>query len=300
MNTQSCLTKEKVKQQASAQSHICCKPAQPLTSRNFKATQTVVAIGSARVGASSLVIAAGPCSIESQEQILRIAFEAKAAGATILRGGAFKPRTSPYDFQGLGKVGLEYLKTASMETGLPTITEVIEVHDVELIAQYADCLQIGSRNMQNYPLLREAGKSQKPILLKRGLSATYNEFLLAAEYIMAEGNHRVILCERGIRGLSGELRFTLDLNAVPYLKERTHLPVIVDPSHGTGNASLVPAMSRAAIACGADGIIVEAHYAPSESISDASQTISITALAQIIPDLAKIAPAVGRTMAHPV
>jgi len=215
--------------------------------------RTVVDIDGVSLGLEEVVIMAGPCSVESAEQILRIARDVKQAGATVLRGGAFKPRTSPYDFSGLGKVGLQYLRAAYHETGLKIVTEVLDPRDVELVAEYAHCLQIGARNMQNYPLLREAGRSRKPVVLKRGLSATYGELLLAAEYIMAEGNDQVILCERGIRGLSSELRFTLDLNAVPYIKGETHLPVIVDPSHGTGNARLVAAMSRAAIACGADG-----------------------------------------------
>ena len=215
-----------------------------LTSRDYRPEGTVVDIDGVKVGLAELVVMAGPCSVESAEQILRIARDIKAAGATILRGGAFKPRTSPYDFQGLGKTGLEYLRAASYETGLRVVTEVVDPRDVELVAEYADCLQVGSRNMQNYALLHEVGRASKPVLLKRGLSANYKEFLLAAEYIMAEGNEQVILCERGIRGLSNELRFTLDLNAVPYLKERTHLPVIVDPSHGTGSARLVPAMSQ--------------------------------------------------------
>ena len=266
----------------------------PLTSRCNGNPGTVASISGVKIGDLALVIMAGPCSIESAEQILHIAHDIKKAGATILRGGAFKPRTSPYDFQGLGKIGLEYLRDASRATGLVTVTEIIDHHDVELVAEYADCLQIGSRNMQNYPLLREIGKSSKPVLLKRGLSATYKEFLLAAEYILAEGNDQIILCERGIRGLSNELRFTLDLNAVPYLKERTHLPVIVDPSHGTGNARLVPAMSRAAIACGADGVMVETHYSPDDSISDAAQTISTAELSLLIKELALIARAVGR------
>ncbi len=272
----------------------------PLTSRNLRPNGTVVDIGRVKVGITELVVMAGPCSVESAEQILRIAREIKVAGATILRGGAFKPRTSPYDFQGLGKTGLEYLRAASCDTGLRIITEVIDPRDVELVAKYADCLQIGSRNMQNYPLLSEVARSSKPVLLKRGLSATYKEFLLAAEYIMVEGNEQVILCERGIRGLSNELRFTLDLSVVPYLKEKTHLPVIVDPSHGTGNACLVPAMSRAAIACGADGIIVETHYSPKDSISDAIQTISTAELAQLIKELEAVAKAVGQRIPLPL
>jgi 3-deoxy-7-phosphoheptulonate synthase len=274
-------------------------PKHLLTSRGYRPVGTVVDIGGVKVGATELVVMAGPCSVESAEQILRIAREIKVAGATVLRGGAFKPRTSPYDFQGLGKTGLEYLRAASRNAGLRVVTEVLDPRDVKLVVRYADCLQVGSRNMQNYSLLREVGRSSKPVLLKRGLSATYKEFLLAAEYIMAEGNEQVILCERGIRGLSNELRFTLDLSAVPYLKEKTHLPVIVDPSHGTGSARLVPAMSRAAIACGSDGIIVETHYSPKESISDANQTISTAEFAHLIKDLTAVAEAVGRKILSP-
>ncbi len=271
-----------------------------LTSREYRPAGTVVDIDGVKVGLTELVVMAGPCSVESAEQMLRIAHEVKAAGATVLRGGAFKPRTSPYDFQGLGKIGLEYLRAASCETGLKVVTEIVDPRDVELVAAYAHCLQIGSRNMQNYPLLNEVGRLSKPVLLKRGLSATYKEFLLAAEYIMAQGNEQVILCERGIRGPTNELRFTLDLNAVPYLKERTHLPVIVDPSHGTGSARLVPAMSLAAIACGADGLIIETHYSPVDSISDAAQTISTVAFAELMKDIAAVAKAVGRKAPSPV
>ena len=269
------------------------------TRSGHRHTRTIVKIGDMKVGNQELAIIAGPCSVESAEQIMRIAREVKAAGANLLRGGAFKPRTSPYDFQGLGERGLQYLKEASEETGLKVVTEVLDPRHVELVARYADCLQIGSRNMQNYPLLREVGQCAKPVLLKRGLSATYQEFLLAAEYIMSEGNTQVILCERGIRGLSTELRFTLDLNAVPYLKEKTHLPIIVDPSHGTGDARLVPAMSRAAIACGADGVIIETHYSPSDSLSDANQTISTDQLAKLVKELAQIARTMGRRICLP-
>jgi len=270
-----------------------------LTSRDYRPRGTVVHIGGIEVGGDQVAIMAGPCSVESAEQMLRIAWEVKAAGATVLRGGAFKPRTSPYDFQGLGKAGLEHLRAASHETGLKVVTEVIDPRDTELVAGYADCLQIGSRNMQNYPLLNEVGRLSKPVLLKRGLAASYKEFLMAAEYIMAQGNEQVILCERGIRGPTNELRFTLDLNAVPYLKTKTHLPVIVDPSHGTGNARLVPAMSLAAIACGADGLIVETHYSPQDSVSDASQTISTAEFARLMKDIAAVAHALGRTTWSP-
>ncbi|MFW6126333.1 MAG: 3-deoxy-7-phosphoheptulonate synthase, partial [Chloroflexota bacterium] len=270
-----------------------------LTSREFKRDTTVVDIDGVGVGGSEVVMMAGPCSVESAEQILRIGREVKAAGASILRGGAFKPRTSPYDFQGLGKVGLQYLRTAYERTGLKVITEVMDPRDVALVAEHAHCIQVGSRNMQNYTLLSEVGRLSRPVLLKRGLAASYREFLLAAEYIMAQGNEQVILCERGIRGPTNELRFTLDLSAVPYLKERTHLPVVVDPSHGTGSAALVRPMSLAAVACGADGLLVETHYAPEESVSDAPQTISTAAFAEMMRDIASVAAAVGRRVHAP-
>lgn len=269
-------------------------PGYRLASRSSRPMGTAVDIDGVKVGLTEIAVMAGPCSVESAEQILRIAREVKAAGATILRGGAFKPRTSPYEFQGLGKTGLEYLRLASRQTGLKVVTEVIDPRDVELVARYADCLQIGARSMQNYPLLREVGRARKPVLLKRGMWATYREFLLAAEYIMVEGNEQVILCERGIRAFSNESRFTLDLTAVPYLKEETHLPVVVDPSHGTGAARLVAAMSRAAIACGADGLIVETHYSPRDSVSDATQMISTVEFARLVKELAAVAEAVGR------
>ena len=274
-------------------------PPYHLTGREYRPQGTVVDIDGIEVGRSEVVVMAGPCSVESAEQMLRIAREVKAAGAALLRGGAFKPRTSPYDFQGLGKAGLEHLRAASQETGLKVVTEVLDPRDTELVAQYADCLQIGSRNMQNYPLLNEVGRSSRPVLLKRGLAASYKEFLMAAEYIMAQGNEQVILCERGIRGPTNELRFTLDLNAVPYLKTKTHLPVVVDPSHGTGNARLVPAMSLAAVACGADGLMVETHYSPQDSISDAAQTISTADFAGLMRDVAAVAQALGRTTCSP-
>ncbi len=269
-------------------------PGEYLSSRRAKPGDTVVDIGGVDIGGSDIALIAGPCSVESEEQIRRIAREVKQAGANILRGGAFKPRTCPYDFQGLGREGLQYLAGAGQEVGLEVVTEVMDCRDVELVSQYAGCLQIGSRNMQNYALLREVGQCRKPVLLKRGLSATYQEFLMAAEYILAEGNDRVVLCERGVRALSTELRFTLDLSAVPYLKQRTHLPVVVDPSHGTGNASLVSPMSKAAIAAGADGIMVETHYSPRDSISDAAQTISTGEFATLVGELTALAAAVGR------
>jgi 3-deoxy-7-phosphoheptulonate synthase len=270
-----------------------------LTGFDYRQAATVVDINGIKVGGGDIVVMAGPCAVESAEQILRIAREIKKAGATVLRGGAFKPRTSPYDFQGLGKVGLECLRMAAMETWLRVVTEVLDPGHVELVAEYADCLQIGSRNMHNFSLLREVGRSSKPVLLKRGLSASYKEFLMAAEYIMSEGNEQVILCERGIRGITSELRFTLDLAAVPYLRARTHLPVMVDPSHGTGDAGLVPAMSRAAVACGVDGIIVETHYSPRDSVSDAYQTISTSDLRTLVDDIRAVAKAVGKDVLLP-
>ena len=270
-----------------------------LTGYDYRPSATVVDMDGVKVGGEAIAVMAGPCAVESAEQILRIAREIQSAGAVVLRGGAFKPRTSPYDFQGLGKVGLECLRAASRETGLKVVTEVLDPNHAGLVAEYADCLQIGSRNMQNFPLLREVGRLSKPVLLKRGLSASYKEFLMAAEYIMAEGNEQVILCERGIRGINSELRFTLDLAAVPYLKARTHLPVVVDPSHGTGDAGLVPAMSRAAVACGADGLIIETHYSPHDSVSDAYQTIATSGLKQLVDELEAVAKAVGRTVLLP-
>src|SRR3990167_284996 len=231
--------------------------------------RTVIDVQGLPVGGPQVVIMAGPCSVESEEQITLIAKAVKEAGGTVLRGGAFKPRTGPYDFQGLGKRGLQLLQKAARSTGLRSITEVMDPRDVDLIAEYADIFQIGARNMQNYTLLKEVGRTKHPVLLKRGMHSTYKEFLLAAEYILAGGNPNVMLCERGIRTHVTELRFTLDLNAVPYLQKETHLPVIVDPSHGTGRRDLVPAMSRAAVAAGADGLLIECNTDPDKSISDA-------------------------------
>lgn len=246
------------------------------------------------IGGREIVFMAGPCSVETKDQIRAIAKEVRLAGCKVLRGGAFKPRTGPYDFQGLGKIGLHFLRIAAKENHLSVITEVLDVRDVELIEKYTDIFQVGTRNMQNYPLLRELGKSKKPVLLKRGMSATYKELLLAAEYILLGGNEKVILCERGIRTHVPETRFTLDLNAVPYLKHESHLPVIVDPSHGTGRANLVRAMSRAAIAAGADGLLIEAHLDPRKSVSDADQAISTQELVKLIKEVKKVAKAVDR------
>jgi len=246
------------------------------------------------IGNRKIIIMAGPCSVESKEQILKTAVEIKKAGAHILRAGAYKPRTAPYDFQGLGKIGLKFLREASDASNIPVITEVIDVRDIETIERYTDIFQIGTRNMQNYPLLKELGRQKKPVLLKRGMWATYKELLLAAEYILIGGNENVILCERGIRTHVPETRFTLDLNAVAYLKHETHLPVFVDPSHGTGRASLVRAMSRAAVAAGCDGLLIEAHLDPGRSISDAEQAISMVELDKLIKEIKLIAKAVDR------
>ena len=224
----------------------------------------------------------GPCVIESRASLLLSAKETKAAGADMLRGGAFKPRTSPYAFQGLGEEGLRYLAEAREGTGLPVVTEVMEPDQVEMVAHYADMLQIGARNMANFPLLRRAGQSGKPVLLKRGFSATIEEWLMSAEYVMAYGNPDVVLCERGIRSFDSSTRFTLDLNAVPLVKELSHLPIIVDPSHGTGRRTLVPRMALAGLAAGADGLIIESHPDPETALCDAQQTISTAELATII------------------
>src|SRR3989338_8610815 len=267
-----------------------------LASKSFKTDPTLVKFnGKLRIGGPEIIIMAGPCSVESKSQINQMAKHMKESGTHVLRGGAFKPRTAPYDFQGLGKIGLHFLKNAAKSQGLPIITEILDVRDVELIERFTDIFQVGTRNMQNYALLKELGKTRKPVLLKRGMWATYKEFLLAAEYILVGGNDQVILCERGIRTHVQETRFTLDLNAVAYLKHETHLPVIVDPSHGTGRANLVRAMSRAAVAAGADGLLLEVHFDPRKSVSDADQAISVEELDKLIKEVKKVAAAIGRT-----
>ncbi|MBE3094522.1 MAG: 3-deoxy-7-phosphoheptulonate synthase, partial [Actinobacteria bacterium] len=240
-----------------------------------------------------------PCAVESREQLFETARAVKASGARILRGGAFKPRSSPYNFQGLGEEGLKLLANIRKETGMPVVTEVMDTRQVDLVASYADMIQIGSRNMQNYPLLKEAGMCRKPVLLKRGMMATIEEYLLAAEYILNQGNEQVILCERGIRTFETTTRNTLDLSAVPMLKRLTHLPVIVDPSHGTGLRWMVPSMAKAAVAVGADGLIIEVHYKPEEAICDGYQSLSPNEFAQLMTDLKKIAQALGREISLP-
>ncbi len=267
-----------------------------LASREFHKEGTVIDVRGRKIGAQKVHIIAGPCSVENRAMLLSIAEKVRDAGATLLRGGAFKPRTSPYSFQGLGEEGLQILKDASEQTGLPVVTEVMDPRDVEIVARYADILQIGARNMQNFRLLLEVGQTNKPVLLKRGLSATIKEWLMAAEYIMSRGNHRVILCERGIRTFETATRNTLDLSAVPVLKKLTHLPVIVDPSHGVGKWDLVIPMARAAVAAGADGLMIEVHTNPEEALSDGEQSLKPDLFKTLVQECNLIAQAVGRTL----
>lgn len=267
-----------------------------LASRDFKPEDTVINIGDIAIGGKQIHVAAGPCAVESKEQLLEIAHVIKEAGATMLRGGAYKPRTSPYSFQGLEEKGLELLAQAREETGLLIITEATDIANLHLVAQYADIVQIGARNMQNFQLLKEAGKLKKPVLLKRGMSATIEEWILAAEYIMSEGNYQVILCERGIRTFETFTRNTLDLSSVPAVKQLSHLPIFVDPSHGTGKWNLVPAMSRAAIAAGADGLLIEVHPRPSEALSDGPQSLTGENFKNLMQELKKVANLMQREM----
>jgi 3-deoxy-7-phosphoheptulonate synthase len=248
------------------------------------------------IGGKRVHVMAGPCSVESREQVLEAAIPVKEAGGTFLRGGAFKPRTSPYSFQGLGEEGLDYLAHARKQTGLPIITELLDVRDLEIVYRYTDILQIGARNMQNFKLLTEVGKINKPVLLKRGMSATIQEFLLSAEYIAAEGNRKIILCERGIRTYETETRNTLDLSAVPILKRLSHLPVFVDPSHGTGKWDLVAPMALAAVAAGADGLLIEVHPHPEVALSDGPQSLKPAKFATLMQTLKAVAKAVGREL----
>jgi len=267
-----------------------------IASLETKSEPTVVRAGSLTVGGGHLGIIAGPCSVESEEQIVSSARAIKRAGATALRGGAFKPRTSPYSFQGLKEEGLKMLATARAETGLAVVTEVVAGEDVDLVAGYADVLQIGARNMQNYRLLEACGRTHRAVLLKRGPSATIEELLLAAEYILDAGNQQVMLCERGIRTFEAHTRFTLPLATVPYLQGKTHLPVVVDPSHGTGHTPLVPAMARAAIAAGADGLIMEVHPNPEKALSDGYQSLTFKQFEDMMAGCRKVADAMGMKM----
>jgi len=267
-----------------------------LYSRQHKKENTIINVNGIKIGSKEIPIIAGPCSVGNKKEIIEIAKAVKKSGAKFLRGGAFKPRTSPYAFQGLGEEGLRYLKEAREKTNLPIVTEVMDTRDVKLVEKYSDIIQIGARNMQNFNLLKEVGRSYKPILLKRGLSSTLKEFLMSAEYIISEGNQKVILCERGIRTFCTYTRNTLDLNIIPALKEQTHLPVIVDPSHATGVKDFVIPMSKAAVAAGADGLIIEVHTKPEKAISDKDQTLNIIQLKQLIKEVKPVAKAVGRTL----
>jgi 3-deoxy-7-phosphoheptulonate synthase len=267
-----------------------------LVSRDFQKEDTHIEVNGRIIGGKRVHIMAGPCSVESREQVLEAAIPVKEAGGTFLRGGAFKPRTSPYSFQGLAEEGLEYLAHARKQTGLPVITEVLDVRDLELVERYTDILQIGARNMQNFKLLTEVGKINKPVLLKRGMSATIQEFLLSAEYIAAEGNRKIILCERGIRTYETETRNTLDLSAVPVLKRLSHLPVFVDPSHGTGKWDLVAPMALAGVAAGADGLLIEVHPHPEVALSDGPQSLKPEKFAALMRTLKGVAEAVGREL----
>jgi len=270
-----------------------------LVNREKKPEGTVVEASGVRIGGPGIVVIAGPCSIESQEQLSRIAESVKTSGANILRGGAFKPRTSPYSFQGLEDEGLKILKQISSKFDIPVITEVMDPRKIDLICEHADILQIGSRNMHNSPLLSEVGKVKKPVLLKRGMSATIEEFLFAAEYIMKEGNDQVILCERGIRTFETSTRFTLDIGAIPLLKRVSHLPIIIDPSHGAGHWWMVPDLAKAAIAAGADGLMIEVHHDPKVALSDGNQSLKPEKFKTLMEDLSHIEQAVGRGIPQP-
>lgn len=268
-----------------------------LASRNFKpeATEFEMKDG-VLVGGKKVVVMAGPCSVENREMMLAIAGEVRSAGAVFLRGGAFKPRTSPYSFQGLGEEGLKYLREAADQSGLLVVTEVMDTRTVELVSRYADMLQIGARNMQNFDLLKEVGMSKKPVLLKRGLSATIQELLLSAEYLLSKGNFKVVLCERGIRTFETATRNTIDINAIPVIKQETHLPVIVDPSHGTGKWEYVASIARAAIAAGADGLMIEVHNNPEDAMSDGPQSLLPKKFRELMQEIKSIARAVGREL----
>jgi 3-deoxy-7-phosphoheptulonate synthase len=267
-----------------------------LSSREFQHEDSKVKVGDIVIGGEELVIIAGPCAVETEKQVLDTARVVKAAGANILRGGAFKPSTSPYQFRGLGKEGLKILAKARVETGLPLITEVLTPQDVELVAKYADILQIGARNMQNFALLDEVGKTKKPVMLKRGMSATIQEWLLSAEYILSQGNRQVMLCERGIRTFETYTRNTLDISAIPVVKKLSHLPVIADPSHGTGKWYLVAPLALAAVAAGADGLMIEVHPNPDQALKDGAQSLTFESFEQLMVQLAPLATSVGRKL----
>ena len=267
-----------------------------LVSREAKRENTVVSVGGVAIGGERVAVVGGPCAVETEEQALEIARRVKEAGGSLYRGGAFKPRTSPYSFQGLGEKGLRILSMVRRETGLPIVTEVLDTETVDLVAEHADCLQVGARNMQNFSLLKRLGRTKKPVLLKRGMSATIEELLLSAEYLLAEGNYDVMLCERGVRTFADHTRNTLDLSAVPYVQRISHLPILVDPSHGTGKRAKVLPLSRAALAVGADGLLIEVHHQPDRALSDGPQAILPEMFQELMRQLARLAPVLGRTI----
>jgi len=265
-----------------------------LASREFKTEDSLVSVGGIEIGGKRVVVMAGPCAVESEKQLMEVARAVKDSGASILRGGAFKPRTSPFSFQGLGEVGLELLAQAREKLDMPVVTEVVDPHDVDLVARYADILQVGSRNMQNFALLTDIGRSKRPVLLKRGFSCTITEWLTAADYLLAEGNNQIILCERGIRTFEDSIRFSLDISAIPVVKRFSHLPVVVDPSHAAGHYSVVPAIAKAAVAAGADGLLIEVHPNPKEALIDGLQSLTPSDFARLMEELRQIARSVGR------
>ena len=265
-----------------------------LSSREFKNENTLISVGDVQIGGDRLVVIAGPCAVESEEQLMQTALGVKKAGASILRGGAFKPRTSPFSFQGLKEAGLKLLKATSERCHMPVVTEIVDTQDVELFSEYVDIIQVGSRNMQNYSLLTAVGKSKRPVVLKRGFSCTVTEWLTAADYILAEGNPNVILCERGIRTFEDSTRFSLDLSSIPVVKKYSHLPIIVDPSHAAGHFSLVPSLAKGAIAAGADGLMIEVHPNPAEALVDGLQSLTLSDFLRLMAQLGPIAQSVGR------
>jgi len=265
-----------------------------LASREFKAEDTLVTVGGVEIGGKRVVVMAGPCAVESEAQLMKAAKAVKESGAGVLRGGAFKPRTSPFSFQGLEEKGLELLAKARERFGILVVTEVVDPHDVDLVAKSADILQVGARNMQNFALLTNVGKSQRPVVLKRGFSSTITEWLTAADYLLAEGNNQVILCERGIRTFEDSIRFSLDISAIPVVKKFSHLPLIVDPSHAAGHYSLVPAVAKAAVAAGADGLLIEVHPNPKEALVDGLQSLTLSDFARLMEELRLVAKSVGR------
>ena len=265
-----------------------------LVSRQYKPQDTLIDVEGTEIGGKKVVIMAGPCSVEGREMLIELAKKVKQSGARILRGGAFKPRTSPYSFQGLGEEGLQYLKEAKEKTGLPVVTELMDIRQLPLVEKYADIIQIGARNMQNFDLLKEVGRSKKPVLLKRGMGSTIEELLMSAEYIVSEGNSKVILCERGIRTFENSTRFTLDINAIPVIKQLSHLPVVADPSHSTGQRTLVASIAMAALAAGADGLLIEVHSNPEAAKSDGPQSLLPSMFSELMEGLKKVSHAIGR------